>query len=76
MSSDEQARAIARLRLALDLFQTGENLMRQTLRRRHPAESESQIEARLIAWLREQPGPDGGDLAVRTGPWAPRSKAS
>lgn len=76
MSSNEQARAIARLRLALDLFRTGEDLMRQKLRRQHPAASEQEIEARLAAWLQERPGADAGDLAVLRGPWVPRSKAS
>ena len=40
-----------RLRQALDAMQTGIELKRATLRRRHPEESEAEIEARLREWL-------------------------
>ena len=39
----------------LRLAEEGVALMRQNLRRRHPAESDGQIEERLEAWLRDRP---------------------
>jgi hypothetical protein len=43
------------LRIAFDLFEAGEAIMRQNLRRRHPDASESEIDAKLIAWLGDRP---------------------
>ena len=48
-------------RATLDLFGTGVDLMRQNLRRRHPAETDDEIEARLLTWLRHRPGAESGD---------------
>jgi hypothetical protein len=60
--SDEQATAaVAKLRIALEMFGLGESMMRQNLRRAYPAASESEIEAKLSAWLRERPGAEFGD---------------
>jgi hypothetical protein len=58
-----------RLRLALDLFATGEAMMRQNLKRRFPQADEAEIEARLSAWLSERPGAEAGDSAGRPVPW-------
>lgn len=59
-----------RIRLALDLFATGEALMRQQLRRRHPEWTEAELRRGLLEWLRERPGAESGDAAGRTpGPW-------
>lgn len=44
-----------RLRLALELFEAGRDLMLQNLRRKHPNETEAEIQQRLGEWLR---GPD------------------
>jgi hypothetical protein len=52
-------------RATLDLFQTGVDLMRQNLRRRHPYADEREIERRLQEWLRERPGAEGGDCSGR-----------
>lgn len=64
--------AARRLRLALDLFVTGEELMRQRLRREHPELSLAEIESRLEAWLRERPGAEHGDAPGRPVPWPRR----
>jgi hypothetical protein len=64
---------LERMRLTLDLFQTGENLMRQNLRRKFPSASEEEIEDRLVAWLRDRPGAEGGDAPGRIIPW-PQSR--
>lgn len=63
---DEAAR---RLRLALELFETGEAMMRERLRREHPELSGAEIEARLLAWLHERPGAEHGDAPGRPGTW-------
>ena len=57
--------AAIRFRLALDLFATGEALMRQRIRRLHPDWTEAQIEGRLAEWLRHRPGAENGDAAGR-----------
>jgi hypothetical protein len=48
-------------RATLDLFQTGVDLMRQNLRRRHPDAGDEEIERRLREWLRDRPGAESGD---------------
>lgn len=53
------------LRLALELFEAGEELKRQSLRRAHPEATESEIESMIIAWLRERPGAPYGDSPGR-----------
>ena len=52
-------------RTTLDLFQTGVDLMRQNLRRRHPNVSNEDIERRLGEWLQERPGAESGDCPGR-----------
>jgi len=59
-----------RLRLAFELFEAGVALERQRLRRDHPDEEESEIEARLAAWLRRAGEP--GDGYGRRIPWPKR----
>ena len=61
-----------RLRLALDLFSAGEDIMRQVLRRRHPGLSDADIEMRLAAWLRERPGAPFGDAPGNPVRWPRR----
>lgn len=53
-----------RLRLALDLFATGEALMLQQLRRHHPEWTEAELRRGLLEWLRERPGAESGDAAA------------
>jgi len=55
----------SRFRLALDLFDTGEAMMRQRIRRLHPDWTSAQIESRLVRWLHERPGAEDGDAAGR-----------
>lgn len=56
---DVHAAAVERLRIALDLFEAGVDIMRQRLRRERPDASEEEIEREVEAWLRSQ---DDGDL--------------
>jgi hypothetical protein len=74
--SSETARdeAAARLRVALELFETGVEMMRQKLRREHPDAVDHEIEARVAAWLRERPGAEFGDAVGRRVTWPRRSE--
>ena len=63
----------ARLRLALDMHETGERLMRQKLKRARPMADDAEIEALVVAWLRERPGARAGDGAGRAVRW-PRTR--
>lgn len=68
MSVSDQI-AAEKLRTAFDLFVAGERMMRQNLRRRHPEESDQEIERRLRAWMSERPGAEHGDGAGRPVEW-------
>ena len=52
---------VERLRTALDLFEAGLALHRQTLRRRFPDKSEHEIDLLVNKWLSERPGAEHGD---------------
>ncbi len=54
------------LQTALDLFETGVELMHQNLRRRHPHASDEEIERLLGEWLQQRPGAESGDCPGRT----------
>ena len=43
------------LRLALDLFEAGEAMMRQNLRRAHPDATEEELRSMLVRWLMDRP---------------------
>jgi Rv0078B-related antitoxin len=68
----QNAAAVGRLRLALDMFATGEGLARQRMRRLHPEWTASEIEEQVGAWLRERPGAESGDAEGRSVDWASR----
>jgi Rv0078B-related antitoxin len=67
--STDLAAAARRLRLAFDLYQTGEDMMRQRLRREHPDLSAAEIEALVMEWLLERPGAEFGDACGKPVPW-------
>ena len=50
-----------RLRIALDLFETGVALQRAAFRREHPELSDDQIELLVNKWLATRPGAEKGD---------------
>jgi hypothetical protein len=64
MTSHPAAR-IDSFRMALDLFQTGVDLMRQNFRRAHAEVADAEIERLLGAWLQERPGAEYGDCLGR-----------
>ncbi|MEO8380531.1 MAG: hypothetical protein ABI779_12770 [Acidobacteriota bacterium] len=55
------------LRIALDLLDDAEELLRQKLRRT-TSMSEEEIEARVLAWLHERSGAEHGDAPGRRRP--------
>ena len=63
--SAAREKAAVRLRMALDLFEMGLEMMRQKLRRDHPDLADHEVEARLGSWLRERPGAEFGDAVGR-----------
>jgi hypothetical protein len=54
-----------KLRIALELYESGVAMMRETLKRENPEESEAQIEERLRRWIRHRPGAEDGDYVGR-----------
>ena len=52
-------------RTTLDLFESGLDLMRQNLRRNHPAATDEEIDRFLREWLLERPGAESGDCSGR-----------
>jgi hypothetical protein len=65
MPGDPAATPTDRLRLSLEMFQDGLEIMRQNLRRRHPTESPAEIEVRISRWLEERAGAPDGDAVGR-----------
>ena len=53
----------ARCRATFELYEWGEEIMRQSLRRRFAQATDAEIERRLLAWLRKLPyeGPELAD---------------
>jgi hypothetical protein len=69
MATSQSAAAAERFRLALDLYATGEAMMRQRIRRERPELSSVEVEKRLCAWLCLRPGAEQGDAVGRPLPW-------
>jgi hypothetical protein len=63
--ADDPLKTAERLRLALDMFGLGEDLMRQKLRREHPGASTEEVDRMLRAWLQTRPGAEHGDCPGR-----------
>lgn len=55
----------ARLRIALDLFDLGEQMMRARLSREYPEWTEAQVQAAIEEWLRERSWPRDGVIQAR-----------
>lgn len=56
------------MQVAFDLYETGQVIMRQNLRRRHPRLDAGEIEERLAEWRRRRPGAEHGDGVGRPVP--------
>jgi hypothetical protein len=59
------------MRTALDLFELGENMLRQRLRRERPQASEEEIEEAVRVWRTSRPGAELGDAPGSPRPWPP-----
>jgi hypothetical protein len=64
--------AARKLKLALDMFSAGEELMRQRLRREYPDAPAREIDRQLVDWLRARPGAEFGDSAGTPVAWPRR----
>jgi predicted protein tyrosine phosphatase len=53
--------AAERLGVALELYEVGERMLRQRLRRERPHATPDEIEAEVVRWLRRRPGAEYGD---------------
>jgi hypothetical protein len=69
VSRDEANLPAQRLRVALDLFELGEAMLRQRWRRVRPMASETEIEAAVAAWRTERAGAEHGDAPGKPRPW-------
>jgi hypothetical protein len=67
--TDEANEVARRVRMALDLFDVGERMLRQRLRRERPDASDSEIEAAVSSWRLRRPGAELGDAPGRLRPW-------
>jgi hypothetical protein len=62
-----------KLKMSLDMFAYGCDMMRQSLRRSHPTADDEVIEELLRAWLHTRPAPEHGDGVRRSVTW-PRKR--
>ena len=69
MNKAERARVAERFQLTLALFEFGEAMFRQRLRRSHPNASDLEIDRMVTEWLQRRPGAEGGDCPGRVRPW-------
>jgi hypothetical protein len=72
MGADRNA-AAERFQVALALFDLGERMLRQRLKRRRPEASEAQIDELVAQWLLRRPGAEHGDSQGRQIAW-PRQR--
>lgn len=61
MNDEEREKCEQRLRIAIDLAQTGIEMQREKIRRKNPGATDDEIEALLGNWLRTRPGAEHGD---------------
>ena len=61
-----------RFRIAMALYEAGEMMLRQKLRRKFPQATAQEIEAKVLEWRRHRPGAEHGDAEGRPIPWPRR----
>jgi hypothetical protein len=54
-----------RLRLALDMYELGENMQRARFRREQPAATDAEIDSAITLWLSTRPDAPFGDAVGR-----------
>lgn len=58
-----------RFRIALELFELGESMLRQRIRREQPGVSDADVERTIREWLSRRPGAEHGDSPGHVAPW-------
>ena len=69
VNAAERELTVQRFRLTLALFELGEAMMRQRLRREHPEATEADIDTKVAEWLHRRPGAEDGDCPGQVRPW-------
>lgn len=69
MSRGDAEQVAERFRVALELYELGEQMLRQKLRRQRPEADEAEIDEQVSAWLRRRPGAELGDAEGRPVAW-------
>jgi hypothetical protein len=64
-----------RFRMALDLYEAAEAMLRQKLRRTHPDASAEEIAGFVREWLERRPGAEHGDAVGRPVEWPRQGSA-
>jgi hypothetical protein len=70
--SEASGDAARRMRLALDLAELGEAMLRTRLARKHPGATAEEVEAMVVAWRSRRPGAERGDGEGRSVAWPRR----
>lgn len=73
MATTRQELIAERFKTTLELFELGEAMLRQKLRRKYPLAPEAEIEAHVREWLERRPGAEHGDGVGRPAAWPRRS---
>jgi len=53
------------MKVAFDLCEAAEEMMRLSIRRRHPELGEAEVEERIVRWYQHRPGAELGDAPGR-----------
>lgn len=61
-----------RFALALDMYETGEAMLVQRLRRENPSATDEELEHAIQTWLGRRPGAESGDAEGLPGTWPRR----
>ena len=69
VTATERELIVRRFQLTLALFELGEAMMRQRLRRQTPDATEAEIDRKVEEWLQRRPGAETGDCPGRRRPW-------
>ena len=69
MVSERHRLAAERFRIAMALYDAGEAMLRQKIRRKSPQATDQEIQAQVVEWRRRRPGAEHGDAEGRPIPW-------
>jgi hypothetical protein len=58
-----------RFRWTMDLYNFGERMLRNRLRRKSPDATEAEIDAAIVRWRWDRPGAPSGDAEGRSATW-------